>query len=308
MKNELYYYYGLEDIQVHHKNKKYYIYKKKNKYILKPCYRKYEELMEIFTLIEYQNNYKFHKIILNRNNSIITIINNVPYILLKLEIKDDRFIDFNDILKINNSRINLNNLKLKNIYRTNWVDLWSNKIDYFEYQLQHIRDKYKNISLSINFYIGLSENAISYINQVLSLSRNINISIGHRRLHYETTLIDFYDPTTIIIDYKARDISEYLKSLFLMKELDYIYIENFLRKLSWQKEDYELLFGRLLFPSFYFDIYEDIINNKKQEKDILKIISRSEEYIKFLKKIFLIIYRIQPIKKVDWITSTKIEQ
>ena len=239
---------------------------------------------------------------INRDNRLVTVINNTSYILLKIQVDDIRLIDFYDLIEFNNKNIIYEGLDLKKIYRTNWIDLWSRKLDYFEYQMEHLKDKYKILSTSINFFIGLGENAISYINQILNEERiDAFISIVHRRVLYNMSITDFYDPTEIIIDYKVRDISEYLKSLFLCGEVDYDYLDSFFRKLNFNKIDFEMLFGRLLFPSFYFDLYENIINKEVSEKDIYMIINKSNDYILFLKKIYNIIYKIYPIKKIDWI-------
>ena len=62
-----------------------------------------------------------------------------------------------------------------------------------------------------------------------------------------------------------------------------------------------MLFGRLLFPSFYFDVYENIINDKVDEKEIIIVINKSNSYILFLKNIYNTIYKIYPIKKIDYI-------
>ena len=302
MKQELEYYYGLTDLEIHHKDSEYIIYRKKDIYIFKPCYRNYEELVEIYNLVEYNYNLLFHRILLNRDNKLVTYINNVSYILLKLQVKDSRFIDFSDLLEFNNKNIIYDELGFKKIYRTDWVNLWSRKIDYFEYQMIHIKDKYKILSSSIDFFIGLAENAISYINQTLIEERNnSSISIVHRRVLYNMSVTDFYDPTEVIIDYKVRDVAEYLKSLFLYGEVDYIYLENFFRQLNFTKTDFEMLFGRLLFPSFYFDVYENIINDKVDEKEIITVINKSNSYILFLKNIYNTIYKIYPIKKIDYI-------
>ena len=47
-----------------------------------------------------------------------------------------------------------------------------------------------------------------------------------------------------------------------------------------------LLIARILYPSFYFDKYDDIVNNKENESSILKITSRINEYEKYLNDIF----------------------
>ena len=43
-----------------------------------------------------------------------------------------------------------------------------------------------------------------------------------------------------------------------------------------------LLFSRLLYPNYYFDIYDKILNSELNEKEILKIVERNKEYEKFL--------------------------
>ena len=57
----------------------------------------------------------------------------------------------------------------------------------------------------------------------------------------------------------------------------------------------------MLFPSFYFDMYENILNEKTKEKDILKLISRSDEYVDYLKDIYIIINEKVKIPRIDWI-------
>ena len=143
MKQELEYYYGLVDIEVHYKDKEYIIYKGHDKYIFKPCYRNYDELVEIYKLLDNNYNLLFSRIMINRDNRLVTVINNTSYILLKIQVDDIRLIDFSDLLEFNNKNIIYEGLDLKKIYRTNWIDLWSRKLDYFEYQMIHIKDKYK---------------------------------------------------------------------------------------------------------------------------------------------------------------------
>ena len=59
--------------------------------------------------------------------------------------------------------------------------------------------------------------------------------------------------------------------------------------------------ARLLFPSFYFDIYEDIVNGYTKEKEIIKILNRTDEYQEFLKYIYNYINKKKPIIKIDWL-------
>lgn len=57
----------------------------------------------------------------------------------------------------------------------------------------------------------------------------------------------------------------------------------------------------MLYPSYYFDKYEKIINNNLNENDIISIINEKNNYEEYLKQIYNIINEITIIPKVDWI-------
>lgn len=64
-----------------------------------------------------------------------------------------------------------------------------------------------------------------------------------------------------------------------------------------------LLFSRLLFPTFYFDMYDEIINNSFNEERIIKIIDKTYEYEDVLFNIYkFIVYekKIQ-LEPIEWI-------
>ena len=59
--------------------------------------------------------------------------------------------------------------------------------------------------------------------------------------------------------------------------------------------------GRMLYPSFYFDICEKIINEREEESKLVPIIKRSKEYEEYVDKIFTIINEKSKIKNIDWL-------
>ena len=69
-----------------------------------------------------------------------------------------------------------------------------------------------------------------------------------------------------------------------------------LSKFGWQ-----LLYGRMLYPSFFFDCYEKIINDKKPVEIIYSIIDRSKEYELYLYNIYVLINEKIKIPKIDWV-------
>ena len=64
-----------------------------------------------------------------------------------------------------------------------------------------------------------------------------------------------------------------------------------------------MLYARLLYPSYYFDIYEDVMNNDRNEEDLVSIVSKCNSYELFLKEAYLEISKYAPIEKVDWLIN-----
>ena len=74
--------------------------------------------------------------------------------------------------------------------------------------------KYPYIYNTVDYYIGLGENAITYMKELNDNINSSSLSITHRRIGVNSTMFDLYNPLNLIIDYKVRDVSEYLKDAF----------------------------------------------------------------------------------------------
>ena len=277
MKNTINYYYNLNINNIHQKDKNYYFNINNNNYLLLKC-DNIEELDDIYKLDSYLIQIlPVHKIILNINNEIITKINDNNYLLLQLYI--DNKVDLNKIIELNNINIPDYFSKLR---RDNWSLLWTNKIDYLEYQLSQIGRKYPIIRDSFNYYIGLAENAIILVNN--TDKRNIVLGLSHRRI--SSNFFDLYNPLNIVINIRIRDICEYFKYCFfdnidISREL-----ELFLNYNNLDINEGKLFLARMLFPTYYFDLYEKVINNEIDESEIKKIIVKADSYEKILKQIY----------------------
>lgn len=302
MQKNLKYYYNMEIKEsIITRNSSYY-FKHNNSYYVFCLYdRNINEINDIYQLSLYINqfNYYFGYIILNQNKNIITMIDNIPYVLIKTNIIDNKKIKLSDIKKYS---LVVNHLKNSSLNRFAWVDLWSKKIDYYEYQIDHIKNKYPKIVDSIYYYLGMAENAISYIKDALIINQQHDLYVSHQRIKENDTLLDLYNPLNIIIDHVTRDISEMLKSFFFINNYDYEEIESYFASLNMSFDDAKLLYGRLLYPSLYFDLYEAVINNNTDEKEFLKIIDRVDEYEMFLYRIFLIINKQHQLPDVVWLS------
>lgn len=154
---------------------------------------------------------------------MITIIHNKNYVLIK---KRKKIQPLNYI--INQNKVILSYNLINKILRTNWTKLWTNKIDYIEYQILHIESKYKLLRNSIWYYIGLGENGVQYIkDNDLTKNTSTEYVISHRRIN---DFNELSNPLNIIVDHKSRDVSEYLKYLFIKKEYDYEEIKKYCKK------------------------------------------------------------------------------
>ena len=299
MKNTLFYYYQINPEKIIKKNNYYYFELNNCAFYLYLLDKPIEYIKELLMLNDIIINSNFFTIIFNNNGEAVSLIDNHYYILLKGTIGINA--NVNDLYHPYHYS-GVNNLKFLN--HSNWGELWSIKVDYFEYQKEYIKVKYKLLYQTLDYFIGLSENAISYfyaVNNYLTKEIGDDLVICRRRINLEG--ISFYNPLNIVIDNKARDSAEYLKYLFIKDAYTYEFIDEFLINLNYSNYQYGLLMARLLFPTNYFDLYENIINGFSRENEIIFILTKSKEYEKFLKYIYRFINKKKSILQIDWLDN-----
>ena len=242
-----------------------------------------------------------HEIIINKDNSIITYYNNIPYILCKINININKPITLGEISYLSSKVISTNS---KITYHS-WQDLWSIKMDYLEKVINENGKKYPIIVDSFNYFIGMAENAISYYNNLSNKEvDNNSLVISHRIININATVYAIYDPVNIIIDHKARDIAEYIKYSFfsdntnIFKELNTYFKYNY-----YTKDDVVMLLARVLYPSFYFNMYEDIMINSKEEKIITNITSKLDKYELYLARVFKYFNNFYNLPIPEWLNK-----
>ena len=268
-----------------------------------------DELKDIILIIDELKlkGIKVHSIIKNRFNLYVTKVGEVNYILFKLNSNPKEIVNFMDVCN-NLALLKLNKVNSK-LYRNNWAELWSKKIDYFEYQIKELGKDKLIILDSFSYYVGLSENAISYvnkINKVISISENDYITLSHRRIFYPNTNLNYYNPLSFIFDLEVRDVAEYLKIGFFNGEDSLLDLKTFLKMKRLTSYSYHMLYARLLYPSYYFDIYESIMNNNTEEDELLKIINKVLEYELFLKEAYEEISKYTNLERVDWLIKKEL--
>lgn len=309
MKEIINYYYNFDCLEVkENKNYTTFRYLEDNYYFVF-FNRENDELKDIINIIEElkTKGFKIHSIIINRFNSYVTKVGENNYLLLKINGNKDEIINFINIC-YNLDLFKLNQVNSK-LYRNNWGELWSKKIDYFEYQIKELGKDKPVVIDSFSYYIGLAENAISYVNKVnkvIGLSEFDSITLSHRRIFYPNTFLNYYNPLSFIFDLEVRDIAEYLKIGFFNNEDSLLDLKTYLKMKTLTSYSYHMLYARLVYPSYYFDIYESVMNNNTKEDELLKIITKVDEYELFLKNAYDEISNYTNLERIDWIIKKEL--
>ena len=303
MKNTINYYYNLNPNKINHIFDYYYFYIDNELYYFSVFTRNVQDAEAVYRFNQelLRRDVLVNEIVNNRMGTILTFVNQVPYILSKISVNINKPISLAEISYLAGVKISYP----KELMRDNWANLWINKIDYLEYHHEQNYQKYPLLSSSFNYFVGMSENAISYLNQTLKKLSPERFDVGvlsHDVIRNDDTVYNLYNPENIIIDHMARDLAEYIKISFfrdnyrIFDELDEYFKYHYYSFFGVQ-----ILIARVLWPSFYFELYDGVLRGKINESEVLKITSRLVEYEKYLRDVFRYFRKYYPIDEVGWI-------
>ncbi|MEG1143246.1 MAG: hypothetical protein RSD96_01475 [Bacilli bacterium] len=261
-----------------------------------------------FVLHIYLENIKNLDDLVKVSNELVSIDKNFSSFIKT--INNEFYIKHNDnyycLLLINNkNKININTIVnfllykqfiKENTKKIDWNILWGKRVDEIEKKLIEYNLEYPLVILSASYYIGLAENAIAYFNNIEHISNNI--TLVHKRLNKE---MDFYNPLNIMYDYNIRDISEYIISSFFKDDIDLNSIFSSISRLGLSSYDYQLLYSRLLYPSYYFDMIEKIMNDEIPINNLYNIIDKVSQYELLLKEVIIYIKSSYFIESIEWL-------
>ena len=236
------------------------------------------------------------EIIINKDGSYISNFNQQSYMLVKILVNTNKKISLTEISDLANS-LYTENLDI------NWGMLWSKKIDYLEDLVGENGKKYPSIVDSFNYFVGMAENAIAYYNDIV-IPKNYKYVVSHKRIRIDDTVLALYDPFNIIFDYQVRDIAEYIKNAFFLNNHNILQeLNDYLKLNPLSLTDIKLLIARLLYPSFYFEMYEDILIDGKSEKIITFILDRLPAYEKYLANVVNYLKRWYDVENIPWLEN-----
>ena len=301
MKNAIQYYYGLYPENIFQSNGSYEFDINHMHYYLTPYNRSMEELEELYRisiqLLERQ--IYCHQFVFNMKREIITVINHIPYVLMKVFITSKQNVTINDILFF--SGLTMRDTEKSLLRRNEWKKLWMEKNDYLEYQVSQFGKRYPKIRESFGYFIGLSETGICMFNEV---EEETTLVISHRRICSKNTLFDLYNPLTFILDYKERDIIEFWKSEVLNESFLLEDFKKFMEMLSLNKNEMIRLFARSFYPTFYFDKYEQIIDYHENEEILNEVLDKISIYEAFLKFLYFYVRERALFPDMIWLTKS----
>jgi len=109
------------------------------------------------------------------------------------------------------------------------------------------------------------------------------------------------NPLNFIFDLEVRDIAEYIKAAFfnemdIWSEIDEMYMNR-----RFTPYEANMFFARLLYPSYYFDIYERIMENEHSEDELIYIVKKVDEYETFLMEIYNYLNNFTPMVPIEWL-------
>ena len=303
MKNIIAYYYDLHPNNINEINENYFFEYRNNKYAFLILDRPLNELDEIYKISKEfdEKNILFHRIISNNDNSLSTYVNKNIYVMLEVFVNPNKLVNLPEVCYLTNNTVNISTSSL--LLRNNWDVLWEAKTDFLESQINEMGSKYPLLFTYANYYIGLCENAIMYFKSVCEINGDVFLSVCHKRINDNETNFNLYNPLNTILDYKVRDIAEYIKCAFFDNKNAYkLVLEYFNNNYVTYKEAL-LLYCRLLYPSYFFDIVDNVVNKFDSEKKLDKYVSKSKEYELFLFRVNLYISNLYNIyvPQVDWL-------
>ena len=291
MKNFILYYYNLEITDYISQDTYYYIETKTDIYYFCKVRKSEEELTKIY---EELSNTNYHLLIKSKYNRYLVEYNKESYCLLKVRCLLNDTINFQEI-KNNRPLIRERNT-------VDWSLIWQEKIDYLEEQANSFLVGKNSLIHSFIYFVGLGENAISYLNY--NNFKSHNLSVCHYRVYYPNKPVNYYNSLNTLIDYDIRDYAEYIKEVFYQnKDYDCLnLVREILLDKRYTRDDFGLFYARMLYPSYFFDCFSKyILEDKLKEEELMAILERVDDYETFLKDTYYEIKKVYDIPEITWL-------
>ena len=294
MKNVIYNYYNILVSDINKDDSNYFFYYNNELYLFYLVLNNINLVEEIYNYLN-NNNIECFNIINNKDNSLFSKVDDKYYVLLNVK----------GILKYEYTFKDFKYYPVKGV-GTDWGKLWGDRLDYYEIQIRELGFKYQTVLNSFGMFQGLAENAILYFNLTREkFKEDESIAIVHNRMKYPCYLMDYNNPVNYVVDYSVRDIAEYIKSYVISNDYDINVVINILDNLNTNNLMFNLLYSRLLYPTHYFDIFDDIILSDGVDDDIVDILNILNKYLDMLNKVYMNFNTKYDMFKIEWLDKIK---
>lgn len=181
----------------------------------------------------------------------------------------------------------------------NWKALWIEKLDYLEGKVEEEARKnpsryYQYIMDIFPYLIGISENAIQYIRESETESRFHEVDQGsitfHRYIHQLQAPVLWME--NLIYDHPTRDIAEYIRKGFLLRESEekiFAFVNEYQSIHPLSIFSLRSIYGRLLFPSHILDVIYRGLTEEREEQvfgDVRNLMENQENYQRRLRDFY----------------------
>ena len=287
MRNVLWYYYQIRCDDIEENNGEFLISNKDGEFLFKELKIPLDVFKQVTETIYYRK-IPSYTVFLNKDGEILTDFNQRKYILLKKE------------RLLTNNFIDLTFIEVKRD-TNNIGDIWSKKIDYYMIQLKEFGNNKEILINSFNYYVGMAENAIGIANRINENNNEFIYVIQHTRLKYPLSVAEYYDPSNMVIDLRIRDLSEYIKAKFFKDSISIEEVNLSIKKYDLTEFEMNMLYARLFYPTYYFDLFEDMVIDEEDEQRIFQILEKRQEYENLLASFYNFYKNIYNIFEVEWI-------
>lgn len=236
------------------------------------------------------NGIKVNTFIINNEKKYFTKKDNINIVLLRVNEYENDF-NINDIIRFQNINSDLENVNI--------IDKWSKTIDDLENELVDYNEEYQLIQNSIDYFIGMGENAISLLNN--HKDKIVNDSIGHLINYKVFNRCILNNPFNFIKINKMYDIANYIKYKLLTNRVDYDEIDIIINNNSDIENIY--LFSCMMFPNIYFDLVNNIIKENETEETLNKIINIIKDHRILLINMQNSMKNVKDVKLITWLSD-----
>ncbi len=219
-----------------------------------------------------------------------------------LTYKKDANVQLNSFIKMHLSFLNQFNYQVK---IEEIISLWDQRLEYIQNQclvnLNFDNDAHLALYEYTLYAIGLALNALQYLSDIhIDFQRKYYSStLTHRRIK-KMDKFELFNPFNLIIDHSSRDLAELYKNQLI----DFSTLIKICSQYQYSIDEYEYLLARLFYPTFIFDIVEDIATDTTSydySSDIYYAISKQNQQLDKVKEFYHSISQYMNIRPIEWI-------